>query len=95
MVETITYPASEPETSIVFNAFQHLDEFNELINEACILIGDIRKEESLLTRFTSSYFAFKTPNLFSNFRMVSRTAPSFGSIPSRNAWKMHLYYQRE
>ncbi|VDL62626.1 unnamed protein product [Hymenolepis diminuta] len=52
MAETITYPTSDPETSIVFNAFQHLDEFNELINEACILIGDIRKEEALLTRFT-------------------------------------------
>nr|CDS28117.2 tubulin specific chaperone D [Hymenolepis microstoma] len=31
---------------------QHLDVFYELLNEACTSIGDIRKEETLLTRLT-------------------------------------------
>uniref|UniRef100_A0A5K3F699 Tubulin-specific chaperone D n=2 Tax=Mesocestoides corti TaxID=53468 RepID=A0A5K3F699_MESCO len=44
--------AVECETSIVFNEFKHFDEFNSLVEEVCTSVGDVRKEEMLLTKFT-------------------------------------------
>ncbi|EUB61797.1 Tubulin-specific chaperone D [Echinococcus granulosus] len=52
MVEAPANPATDHEKSIVFNEFQHLDEFNTLFGGICSSVGDVRKEEMLLTKFT-------------------------------------------
>lgn len=91
MAEITSYPNEEPETSIVFNAFQHLDEFNALISECCISINDSRKEESLLNKFTSLFhFNINTTIYPSTFWILSRTATSAGSISPRNSGEMYF-----
>ena len=55
MIETPVNPGNEPETLVVFNEFQHLNEFNNLIGEVNTSVGDVRKEEMLLTKFSSSF----------------------------------------
>ncbi|KAM7536516.1 hypothetical protein Aperf_G00000083754 [Anoplocephala perfoliata] len=91
MAEAPASPAVEPKTSMVFNEFQHFDEFNTLIDEACISIGDVRKEEALLTRFTGLHCVFDYAYFSSDIWMVSGTASFTGSVPARNVGKTRGY----
>ncbi|VDM15990.1 unnamed protein product [Hydatigera taeniaeformis] len=51
MVEASANLVIEQEKSIVFNEFQHLDAFYTLFDTICSSVGDVRKEETLLTKF--------------------------------------------
>lgn len=53
MAEAPANPATDHEKSIVFNEFQHLNEFYTLFDTICSSVGDVRKEEMLLTKFSS------------------------------------------
>ncbi|VDK36928.1 unnamed protein product [Taenia asiatica] len=52
MVEVPATAATDHEKSIVFNEFQHLNEFYTLFDAICSSVGDVRKEEMLLTKFS-------------------------------------------